>query len=166
MGICVGGGAQIIAGLLEWAHHNTFAFVAFTAYGAFWLSLVCVWMLPSTATRLSPMVQPASADTVGAYLLLWGIFTFTMLLGALRTNVLLFLVLLTLTVLFLMLAGGNLANNTAVLRAAGYEGILCGSLALYLAVAEVLNEVWSRRILPVTPMAQVLSVVLRCCQGR
>ncbi|CAJ1005406.1 putative GPR1/FUN34/yaaH family, partial [Leishmania naiffi] len=49
MGIALGGGAQVIVGLLEWVRGNTFAHVAFTSYGAFWLSLVLVWLLPNTA---------------------------------------------------------------------------------------------------------------------
>jgi succinate-acetate transporter protein len=32
---------------------------------------------------------------------------------------------------------------------AGYEGIVCGSSAFYLAIAEVLNEVYGKTLLPV-----------------
>ncbi|KAG5512366.1 hypothetical protein GH5_08216 [Leishmania sp. Ghana 2012 LV757] len=156
MGICLGGGAQFIAGLLEWVRGNTFAYVAFTAYGAFWLSLVCVWLLPNTAAGTSTIVMPASEYFLGVYLLLWGIFSFVMLICTIRMNVAIFLVFLTVTLLFLLLGGGNMANNTTALHAAGYEGIICGSLALYLGVAEVFNEVWDRTILPVIPMTQVL----------
>lgn len=46
MGIFYGGLAQILAGLLEYKKGNTFAATAFTSYGAFWLSLVGLLMLP------------------------------------------------------------------------------------------------------------------------
>ena len=39
MGICYGGIAQIIAGIMEWKKNNTFAATAFISYGFFWLSL-------------------------------------------------------------------------------------------------------------------------------
>ncbi|CAC9439114.1 conserved hypothetical protein [Leishmania infantum JPCM5] len=156
MGICLGGGAQFIAGLLEWVRGNTFAYVAFTSYGAFWLSLVCVWMLPNTAAGTSKLVDPASEYFVGVYLFLWGIFSFVMLLCTIRMNLAIFLVFLTVTLLFLMLGCSSMASSAVGLRAAGYEGIICGSLALYLAFAEILNEMWDRTILPVIPMTQVL----------
>ncbi|KAG5487713.1 hypothetical protein LSCM1_08077 [Leishmania martiniquensis] len=165
MGICLGGGAQFIAGLLEWVRGNTFAYVAFTAYGAFWLSLVCIWLLPNTAAGSSLIVMAASEYFVGVYLVLWGIFSFVMLMCTFRMNVAIFLVFLTVTLLFLMLGGANMANNTTALHAAGYEGIICGSLALYLGLAEVLNEVWDRTILPVVPMTQVLEW-LRAIRGQ
>src|SRR6202022_3121928 len=40
MGICYGGIAQVIAGMMEWRKGNTFATTAFVSYGLFWLSLV------------------------------------------------------------------------------------------------------------------------------
>src|SRR2546430_3974393 len=39
MGICYGGIAQIIAGIMEWRKNNTFAATAFISYGLFLLSL-------------------------------------------------------------------------------------------------------------------------------
>ena len=46
MGLCYGGTAQIIAGLMEWKKNNTFGTVAFTSYGLFWLSLVFLIVFP------------------------------------------------------------------------------------------------------------------------
>src|SRR5438067_11627339 len=45
MGICYGGLAQIIAGIMEWRKGNTFAMTAFVSYGLFWLSLVALIVL-------------------------------------------------------------------------------------------------------------------------
>nr|CAJ2466481.1 unnamed protein product [Leishmania braziliensis] len=156
MGIALGGGAQVIAGLLEWVRGNTFAHVAFTSYGAFWLSLVLVWLLPNTAARNSSIVEPASEYFVGVYLVLWGIFSFFMLMCTIRMNVAIFIVILTVTLLFLILGFASMTGSQTALRVAGYEGVICGSTALYLAFAEILNEVWDRIILPVIPMTQLL----------
>ncbi len=46
MGICYGGAAQVIAGIMEWKKNNTFGATAFTSYGFFWLSLVALIVLP------------------------------------------------------------------------------------------------------------------------
>ena len=46
MGIFYGGLAQIIAGIEEWKKNNTFGATAFTSYGAFWLTLVTLLVLP------------------------------------------------------------------------------------------------------------------------
>jgi len=40
MGICYGGMAQVIAGIMEWKKGNTFGTTAFCSYGLFWLSFV------------------------------------------------------------------------------------------------------------------------------
>jgi len=32
---------------------------------------------------------------------------------------------------------------------AGYEGILCGASAMYASIAEILNELYARTILPI-----------------
>ena len=37
---------------------------------------------------------------------------------------------------------------------AGYEGIFCGLSAFYAAIAQVLNEVYGRVVLPVGPVAR------------
>ena len=156
MGICFGGGAQFIAGLLEWVRGNTFACIAFVSFGSFWLSVICVWMLPNKSFKTWAAVPATSSYFLGSYLVIWGIFSFFMTLCTLRMNVSIFLVFLSVTLLFFLLGGSNMSGSTPGVHAAGYEGVVCGALALYLAFAEILNEVWDRVILPVFPMTQVL----------
>src|ERR1700760_277425 len=71
MGVCYGGIAQIIAGIMEWKKGSTFAATAFISYGFFWLSLVMLILLPKwTVAATAP-----DAATMSAYLAMWGIFT-------------------------------------------------------------------------------------------
>src|SRR3990172_11054984 len=47
IGIFYGGIAQLIAGIMEWKKNNTFGTLAFSSYGAFWLTLVGIWLIPA-----------------------------------------------------------------------------------------------------------------------
>jgi len=95
MGICYGGLAQVIAGIMEWKKSNTFAATAFISYGFFWLSLVTLIVLP----KLN-LIAPANETAMSAYLAMWGLFTGVMFLGTLRLNRALQVVFGTLTILF------------------------------------------------------------------
>ena len=95
MGICYGGAAQIVAGIMEWKKGNTFATTAFLSYGFFWWSLVVLVLLPKTGVATA-----SNATAMGAYLALWGLFTFMMFIGTMRLNRALQVVFGSLTLLF------------------------------------------------------------------
>lgn len=149
MGIFVGGIAQIIAGILESKKNNTFGLTAFIAYGSFWLSLVAIWALP----RLG-IADKADETAMGFYLVIWGLFTFGMFIGTLRLNRALQVVFGSLVILFGLLAIGDFSHSATIKVIAGYEGILCGLSAFYAAIAQVLNEVYGRVVLPLGPVAR------------
>jgi uncharacterized protein len=150
MGICYGGAAQIIAGIMEWKKGNTFAATAFVSYGLFWLSLVTLVVLPKTGWGV------ASNDTaMAAYLAMWGLFTAVMFLGTLRLNRALQVVFATLTILFFMLAIGDFTGASPGFRhLTGYEGIFCGFSAIYAGLAQVLNELFGKTVLPLGPVTK------------
>ena len=145
MGIFMGGIAQIFAGLQEWKKNNTFGATAFTAYGSFWLSLVALWLIPTTSFGAA---FKSSETAIGWYLLLWGLFTFFMFIATLKLNRLLQLIFLTLTILFFLLSASVFTGNTSLHTVAGYEGIICGLSAFYGCVAQVINEVYGKKVLP------------------
>lgn len=149
MGIFVGGIAQIFAGLLESKKNNTFGLTAFTAYGSFWLSLVAIWILPALG-----LAEKSDETAMGIYLAIWGLFTFCMFLGTFRLSRALQVVFGTLVALFWLLAIGDLTHIAAYKTTAGYVGILCGFSAFYTAIAQVLNEVYGRTVLPLGPVAK------------
>jgi succinate-acetate transporter protein len=144
MGICYGGFAQIIAGIMEWKKNNTFAATAFISYGFFWLSLVTLIVLPKLG------LAPAPDETsMAAYLAIWGLFTGVMFLGTFRLSRALQVVFGTLTILFFMLAFGDFTGASAGFkRATGFEGIVCGLSAIYTGLAQVLNELSGKTVLP------------------
>ncbi len=148
MGICYGGTAQIVAGIMEWRKGNTFATTAFLSYGLFWFSLVALIILPKLGWAT------ASNDTaMAAYLFMWGLFTAVMFIGTLRLHVAGQVVFGSLTILFFLLATGDFINaGPAFKQFTGYEGIFCGFSAIYAGLAQVLNEVFGKVILPLGPV--------------
>ncbi len=145
MGIFYGGLAQIIAGCMEFKKGNTFGTTAFTSYGLFWLTLV--FLIYFNGKFGMP------ANTMGFlawYLFMWGLFTFFMWIGTWKANRALQVVFLTLTILFWMLAARDAFHWTGTwAMLTGYEGIFCGASAIYLAMAQVINENFGRTVLPI-----------------
>ncbi|MDA3950574.1 MAG: acetate uptake transporter [Spirochaeta sp.] len=144
MGVFVGGIAQVIAGIEEWKKGNTFGATAFTAYGLFWIALVATWVLPAMG-----LSRASEAYEMGWFLLLWGLFTTGMFVGTLRLNRALQIVFGTLAALFFLLAIRDFTGSVVIGTLAGWVGIVCGLSAFYTAIAEVLNEVYGRTVLPI-----------------
>src|ERR1700704_4566235 len=150
MGLCYGGTAQIIAGIMEWKKGNTFATTAFISYGLFWLLLVAFIVLAKLGWGAK------SDDTaMAAYLAMWGLFTLVMFIGTLRLNRALQIVFATLTILFFLLAIGDFtAAGPGFKHFTGFEGIVCGFSAIYTGLAQVLNELSGKVVLPLGPVAK------------
>ena len=148
MGICYGGLAQIIAGIMEWKKGSTFAATAFISYGFFWLSLVVLILLAKLGLGAG-----SDETAMAAYLALWGLFTAVMFLGTLRLNRALQVVFGSLTILFFLLAIGDYTGAGPGFRhLTGYEGIVCGFSAVYTGLAQVLNELYSKIVWPLGPV--------------
>ncbi|ORC93328.1 uncharacterized protein TM35_000012050 [Trypanosoma theileri] len=147
MGLSIGGPLQILVGLLEYFNGNAFGATAFMSYGAFWLSLVALWLLPQGDDH--PHVWMTTKPFIGFYLLLWGLYTLCMtVVTFLKLNRMMQTLFTTLTVLYFLLAAGNFAENATVLKVAGWEGIFCGLVALYIAFAEILQDNLGYPVLP------------------
>jgi len=144
MGIFYGGLAQVLAGVMEWRKNNTFGTTAFTSYGFFWLSLSGLLILPKVGMGAAP-----GPVAMACYLAMWGGFTGVLFIATLRLNRALQAVFLTLTVLFFLLALGDITESATIKMIAGLEGILCGTLAIYTGLAQVLNEVYGRTVAPI-----------------
>jgi len=143
MGIFYGGIAQVIAGIMEAKKNNTFGLTAFTSYGFFWLTLAGLIVMPKLG-----WIPAASEEGMVAYLIVWGIFTGCLFFGTLRISKALQFVFATLTILFFLLALGDVTGNASLKTFTGFEGIICGGSAIYTGVGALLNEMYGRTILP------------------
>jgi len=149
MGIFYGGIAQMIAGIMEWRKGNTFATTAFTSYGMFWLSLVALILLPKTDLGIA---APTKEMAMPLYLMMWGLFSLMMFKGTFYISRALQVVFGSLTVLFFLLAWGDMTGSEGITRIAGWEGLFCGASAIYTAMAQVLNEAAGKVIWPIGPV--------------
>jgi succinate-acetate transporter protein len=149
----LGGGTQILAGMWAYRRGSTFAATAFSAYGAFWLS-VFVLLNFNAATIVKAGGTDSLSVALGMFFLAWGIFTAYMLaasFGGARSLVLVF-ALLTLT--FFALAIGEWANPAVGSSGelwhhiGGYLGVATAVGALYVSFADVLNANFKQKILP------------------
>jgi succinate-acetate transporter protein len=159
MALGVGGLAQLLAGMWEFAAGNTFGATAFSSYGAFWLSFGAIY-IPG-AGILDAYVDPTTGvlnaselqSALGIYLITWAVVTFLLLIGSLRRNVGMIALFFFLTITFILLAAGNFTASTSVTKAGGGFGVLTALIAYYVGLAELLirDESWFTLPLGVMP---------------
>ena len=140
-----GGIAQLLAGMWEFAANNTFGAVAFTSYGAFWLSFATVEQFWKP-TGASPHDMNVA---LGMYLLVWTIFTLYMMIASFRMSVSLAVVFVLLEIAFILLTAGAYSGNTRVKAAGGWFGLFCAGAAWYASSAIVINSTYGFQLLPV-----------------
>jgi len=154
LALAYGGLAQLLAGMWEFKRGNTFGAVAFTSYGAFWLSF---WALVAFYAKgfSSPEV---AGKAIGLYLIAWGIFTAYMWVASFGRSVGVMVVFLLLTITFFLLGIGNADMNSDLVKWGGYFGLATAAAAWYTSFAEVMFAVHGRWILPVKPLNVPLNV--------
>ncbi|GAB6148114.1 acetate uptake transporter [Stetteria hydrogenophila] len=142
-GYMYGGLAQVIAGIIEFRRNNMFGGTAFTSYGLFWLGLALLVTLENLG------VFEASAAELGVWMLLWGLFTLYLTIGAANLQArAVTVVLALLTILFFLLAAANFSGSEGLLHFAGAWGVLTGLSAIYTSAAIVVNTTAGRTVLP------------------
>ncbi len=145
-----GGIAQLLAGMWEFRKGNTFGALAFTSYGAFWLSYY--WLVQNVIAKLQPAGEVHKA--VGLYLLVWTIFTAYMTIAAIRTNGAVLAVFVVLSLTFLFLTIGAFADKSGITHVGGWLGLITAVLAWYASFAGVTNSTWGKTVMPTWPLAQ------------
>ena len=148
LALAYGGIAQFAAGMWEFRTGNTFGAVAFTSFGAFWVSLWFFNQFFAEEIKDPGVVGHA----VGLYLIAWGIFTTYMFVASLRTTVAVSLVFFLLAITFFLLGFGNRGANADVIKLGGYFGLATAIVAWYASFAVVTNSTFGRTVLPVVPL--------------
>jgi uncharacterized protein len=149
LALTYGGLAQLLAGMWEFRTGNTFGAVAFTSYGAFWLSF---WAFVQFFEKSIPAADVGHA--VGLFLIAWGIFTTYMFIASLRTTAAVALVFVLLAVTFFLLGIGNAGAHTNIIKLGGWVGLATALAAWYASFAAVMNSTFGRTIMPVRPLGR------------
>jgi uncharacterized protein len=148
-----GGIGQFAAGMWEFARGNTFGALAFSSFGAFWLSY---WFLvdhvvPGWLTSKKPPTVSDIDHALGLYLLVWAIFTAYMTIAATRVSGAVFAVFVFLTLTFVALCIGEFAAKTGWTKVGGWLGLITAAVAWYASLAGVMNDTAKRVVFPTFP---------------
>jgi succinate-acetate transporter protein len=148
LSLAYGGIVQVLAGMWEFRTGNTFGAVAFSSYGAFWISVYILLKNLGTWNEAG----------FALYLYAWAIFTTIMFIASLRTTGAVAIVFLLLTITFYLLAighsslVGSVAATNSTIKLGGWLGIFTAIAAWYTAMAAVMNSTFGRIVLPVVPL--------------
>jgi succinate-acetate transporter protein len=148
LALAYGGIVQLLAGMWEFRNGNTFGAVAFSSFGAFWISF---WALQVFYAK---QVGGNPGHAVGVYLWAWAIFTAYMAVAALRVSGAVLLVFVLLTATFVLLAIGADGNDASVTEWGGFVGLATAAAAWYASFAAVLNSTFARTVLPIVPLGR------------
>ncbi|KAF2824487.1 hypothetical protein CC86DRAFT_56302 [Ophiobolus disseminans] len=152
-----GGLCMVLGGLGEWILGNTFPFVVFTSFGAFWLSFAATlqplynaytaYKVPGEATSTGQESVGFNSG-IGFLMVAMGILCLVYLICSIRTNLVFFLIFFTLVPAFGLLAGvffnnslGNVAAAAKCQEAAGAFAFVTCLLGWYILMAIMLASV-------------------------
>ncbi|TCD70739.1 hypothetical protein EIP91_002115 [Steccherinum ochraceum] len=156
MALFVGGLAQLLAGMWEFAAGNTFGATAFSSYGGFWLSYATIFILGSGILDAFKETPDELSSAIAIYLTTWTVLTFLLLISTLRRNIGLIALFLFLDITFLLLAVGEYKGSANVSKSAGYLGVITALIAYYVGLAELLHRDESWFTLPLGQMPKRL----------
>jgi len=144
MAVLFGGLAQLVVAIMAFRRNDSFAVTAFGGYAFLWLTLGFL-----TIGADHGWGSDNSGRAMGWYLFTWALFSFGLLIGSLVAPLFLSWVLALTVALLALLAFGSWFDSTTITKIAGWEGIVTGASAMYLAFAFLLNEVFGRTVMPV-----------------
>lgn len=161
---------MVIGGLLEFILGNTFPFVVFGTFGAFWLTygatLTPYYNASGAYSPTDPSAggsDPAFMATFAFFLLWMGVLCFVYLICSLRTNIVFFMIFLGLIPTFCCLAGsfwhgaqGDAATALKLQHAGGGFAFAVCLLGWYLFIVLLLAAVDFPLDLPVGDLSRVI----------
>jgi len=149
LALVYGGSVQLLAGMWEFTRRNTFGALAFSSYGAFWISYYVFVKFVAPGIK-----SPTEASlAVSVFLLSWTIFTFYMIFASLRVSGAIVVVFVLLTVTFLLLTLGSFQASTGLTKAGGWVGVATAAAAWYASFGGVVNETFKKTVIPLLPLA-------------
>lgn len=138
-----GGLAQLLAGMWEARRGKMFGAVAFSSYGAFWISIGLFGILANTGIFTAAGPLKKGLETL---LGLWAIVTFVFFTNAIFLNIALSALFFMLTITFALLSAGEGSRNCEI--AGGWFGLMTAAIAVFIAFAELTNDTLKKDVIP------------------
>jgi succinate-acetate transporter protein len=130
---------MMVGGFLEFILGNTFPFVVFTSFGAFWLSFAATLQpfyyaygsyAPPGGTEAEGLKTVGFTASFAFFLLFMGVLCFIYLICSLRTNIVFVVIFFTLVLAFSLLAGAYWQNANAIGNGDASAAALAGRLQI------------------------------------
>ena len=142
--LAYGGIVQLLAGMWAFIKNDTFAAVALSSYGGFWISF---WALNQFFLPKIPVADQGGA--LSLYLFCWALFSFYMWIISLRVSVAVMAVFLTLWPTYVLLGLGKALDSNLLFNIGGGFGIATAAFAWYTSFAITANHTTRRDWIPV-----------------
>jgi uncharacterized protein len=147
LALAYGGIVQLLAGMWAFVKNDTFAAVALSSYGGFWISF---WALNQFFLPKIPADHRAGA--LALYLFCWAVFSFYMWVISFRVNLAVMAVFVTLWPTYVLLGLGKALDSTLLFNLGGAFGIATAACAWYASFAITANQTTRRDWIPVGHM--------------
>jgi succinate-acetate transporter protein len=144
LALAYGGVVQLLAGMWAFIKNDTFAAVALSSYGGFWISF---WALNTFFLPKIPADHQAGA--LALYLFCWAVFSFYMWINSFRVSMAVQLVFLTLWPAYALLGLGKAVDSDLLFHIGGAFGIATAAFAWYTSFALTANHTTRRDWFPV-----------------
>jgi succinate-acetate transporter protein len=138
---------QVLAAMWEFRRGNTFGAVTFGTIGALWGSY---WLLQHFNLGQIPGGEVGAA--LGLFYIAWGIATAVLWVASTQTTAVVSLALLLLTVSLVLVGIGDAGAHTGIVKVGGWFGLASAAVAIYGALASVINSAVERTVLPLIPL--------------
>lgn len=150
-----GGAVQFLAAAWSIACGDAFGAIAFSSYGAYWLSYGAI---VSDSFGIVSNFNGDSAElasAMGFFYIAWFVFTFFMFLFTIRTNIGNMLLYAGLDLIYLLLACAEFTGKEALTKASGWVGLCVAFIAWYNAFSDIALKQLTFVTLPkkVSPLA-------------
>jgi uncharacterized protein len=144
LALAYGGIVQLLAGMWAFVKNDTFAAVALSSYGGFWISF---WALNQF---FLPKIPPQhQAGALALYLFAWAVFSFYMWIISFKVSMAIQLVFLTLWPAYVLLGLGKALDSSTLFTLGGAFGIATAAFAWYASFAITANRTTKRDWMPV-----------------
>jgi uncharacterized protein len=143
LALAYGGIVQLLAGMWAFVKNDTFAAVALSSYGGFWISF---WALNQFFLTKIPADQQAGA--LALFLFCWAVFSFYMWIISFKVSLAVMAVFATLWPTYVLLGLGKALDSSLLFHIGGAFGIATAACAWYASFAITANKTTKRDWIP------------------